>query len=89
MTRGRALTQVRQQKAAAFDTGNLDRAAALRNLDRQLLPDKLRLQDILAGGPRSGALSAQYQQLHRELDRLRGLLYRHGIDPDTGTAQSA
>jgi ATP-dependent Clp protease ATP-binding subunit ClpC len=32
---------------------------------------------------------AENQRLHRELDRLRGVLRDHGIEPDGGTARSA
>jgi hypothetical protein len=35
------------------------------------------------------AVRAENQQLRRELDRLRGVLRDHGIDPDGGTAQPA
>jgi ATP-dependent Clp protease ATP-binding subunit ClpC len=35
------------------------------------------------------AVIAENQRMHRELDRLRGLLRRHGIDPDEGTARTA
>jgi hypothetical protein len=32
---------------------------------------------------------AENQELHHELDRLRGLLRRHGIEPNDGTARTA
>ncbi len=83
------LTEVRRQKEAAFDAGDLDRAAALRDQDRQLLADKRRLENLLADGGGGRAVIAEYQRLHRELDRLRGLLHQHGVDPDGGTARTA
>ena len=83
------LTEVRRQMAAAFDAGDLDRAAVLRDQSRQLLADKRRLENLLAGDWGGPAIIAENQRLHRELDRLRGLLHQHGIDPAGGTAQTA
>jgi len=83
------LAQVQRQKEAAFAAGDLDRAAALRDRERQLLADKLRLEEDLSVGVRGQVLIAENQRLHRELDRLRGLLREHGIEPDDGTARSA
>jgi prophage maintenance system killer protein len=83
------LTQVRRQKQAAFDAGDLDRAAALRDQDRQLAADKRRLENLLARDGGGRATIAENQRLHRELDRLRGLLHQHGIDADGGAAQTA
>jgi len=83
------LTQARQQKEAAFDAGDLDGAAALRDRERQLLADKLRLEQQLTACVGGQAVIAENQRLHRELDRLRDLLRQHGIEPDGGTAQTA
>jgi ATP-dependent Clp protease ATP-binding subunit ClpA len=83
------LAQVQLQKDAAFAAGDLDRAAALRDRERLLLADKLRLEEDLTGGVRGQVLIAENQRLHRELDRLRGLLREHGIEPDDGTARTA
>ena len=51
------LTQVRQDKEAAFDAGDLEAAWGLRNREKQLLADKLRLENQLtaraAGKPDS------------------------------------
>ncbi len=83
------LTQVRRQKEAAFDAGDLDSASALRDRERQLLADKLRLEQQLTAGVGGQAMLAENQRLHRELDRLRDLLRQHGIEPDGGTARTA
>ena len=83
------LTQVRRQKAAAFDAGDVDGAAALRDQERQLRAEKLRLEQEWAASVDVRAVIAENQRVHRELDRLRGLLRQHGIEPDGGTARTA
>jgi prophage maintenance system killer protein len=83
------LGEVRQQKEAAFDAGDLDSAAALRDRERRLLADKIRLEQQLTVGVEGQAIIAENQRLHRELDRLRDLLRRHGIEPNDGTARTA
>jgi hypothetical protein len=89
------LTQVRREKEAAFETGDLDAAMALRDQERHLLAIKRQLENQLtAGGETMIAGSdpfiiAENQRLHRELDRLRALLRQHGIEPDGGTARTA
>jgi hypothetical protein len=35
------------------------------------------------------AILAENQRLRRELQRLRGLLRQHGIEPDSGSARPA
>ena len=83
------LTEVRRQKEAAFDAGDLDRAAALRDRGKQLLADRQRLEQQLTAGVGAQAIIAENRRLRRELDRLRDLLRQHGIEPDGGTAQTA
>jgi len=83
------LTQVRRHKEAAFDAEDLDAAAALRDRERQLLADKLQLEQQLTAGMGGSAILAENQRLHRELERLRDLLRQHGIEPDGGTARTA
>ncbi len=80
---------MQRQKEAAFETGDLDGAAALRDRESQLLADQLRLEQQLAAGGGGQAVIAENQRLHRELDRLRDLLREHGIEPDGGTARTA
>jgi prophage maintenance system killer protein len=83
------LAQLRRQRQAALDAGDLDTAAALRDRERQLLADKLRLEHRWTAGVDVQAVIADNQRLHRELDRLRNLLRQHGIEPDGGTARTA
>jgi ATP-dependent Clp protease ATP-binding subunit ClpA len=83
------LAEVRRQKEAAFDAGDLDRAGVLRDQEKQLLADKLRLERQLTAGVDVQTLIAENQRAHRELERLRELLRQHGIDPNGGNAQTA
>jgi prophage maintenance system killer protein len=83
------LAQLRRQRQAALDAGDLDTAAALRDRERQLVADKLRLEHRWTAGVDVQAVIADNQRLYRELDRLRDLLRQHGIEPDGGTARTA
>jgi len=85
------LDHVRAQKEAALDTEDFEAAKALRDREKQLLADKQRLERQLRadGDADIQAIIAENQQLHRELDRLRGILRDHRIEPDSGTAQTA
>ena len=83
------LDQVRRQKKAAFDAGDLEAAAALREREKQLRAEKLRLEHRWTAGVDVRAVIAENQRVHRELDRLRDLLRQHGFEPDGGTARSA
>ena len=83
------LARLRQQKHAALDAGDLAAAAALRDRERKLLADKLRLDHRWTAGLDVQAIIADNQRLRRELDRLRDLLRQHGIEPDGGTARTA
>ena len=83
------LAEVRRHKDAAFDAGDLDAAAALRDREKQLLAGQLRLEQKLTAGVSGQAIIAENQRLLRELEHLRDLLRQHGIEPDGGTARSA
>jgi len=83
------LTQIQLDKEAAFDAGDLEAAAALRDREKELLADKLRLENQMTAGVAGQAILAENQRLRRELQRLRGLLRQHGIEPDSGSARPA
>lgn len=89
----RQLDQVRAGKESALDAEDFEAATALRDRERELLAAKIRLERQLEAAPEPldalHALLAENQRLHRELDRLRGVLRDHDIEPDGGTAQSA
>ena len=72
----REITQVRRDNEAAIDAQDFENAAVLRAREQQLLSDKAaRLQEWAA-----------LPSLSDELERLRELLRRHGIDPQDGAA---
>ena len=89
----RQLDQVRAGKEAALDAENFEAAKALRDREKELLATKRRLERQLEAAPEPPdvlqAVLAENRQLHRELDRLRGVLRDHGIEPDGGTARPA
>jgi ATP-dependent Clp protease ATP-binding subunit ClpA len=74
------LAQVRRQKVAAVDAGDFERAKALRETEKELLT-------TLAEWQRE-ALIQENQRLLHEVERLRELLGRHGIDPDGGAEET-
>jgi prophage maintenance system killer protein len=83
------LARVQRQRKAALDAEDLEAAAALRDREDQLRADKLRLEQQWAAGVDVQAVVAENQRVHHELDRMRGLLREHGIEPDDGTARTA
>jgi prophage maintenance system killer protein len=83
------IAQVRRQKEAAIDERDFDSAAALRDREKQLLADKLRREREWTAGVDVQTVIAENQRVHREVERLRGLLRQHGIEPNGGTARTA
>jgi ATP-dependent Clp protease ATP-binding subunit ClpC len=72
----REIAQVRRDKEAAIDVQDFENAAVLRDRERQLLSDKAAREQEWAAQP----------SLSEEIERLRDLLRRHGIDPQDGAA---
>jgi ATP-dependent Clp protease ATP-binding subunit ClpA len=83
------LAQVRREKEAAIDAEDFDKAAALRDAERQLLGRVAERERAWTAGVDLEAVIQENQRLHREVERLRELLRRHGIEPDGGTTQTA
>ena len=70
------IAQVRRDKESAIEAQDFERAAVLRDRERHLLAGKAaRLQEWAA-----------LPSLSDEVERLRDLLRRHGIDPQDGVA---
>jgi ATP-dependent Clp protease ATP-binding subunit ClpC len=81
------IAQVQRDKESAIDSQDFERAAALRNRERQLLVDKAtRQQSWQAAQPDLASLAEQVQVLTGEVDRLRDLLRQHGIESEGETA---
>jgi hypothetical protein len=83
------IAQVRREKETAIDAGDFGAAAALRDREKQLLAEKLGREREWMAGVDVQAVIAENQRVHRELERLRGLLRQHGIEPNGGTARTA
>ena len=72
----REITQIRRDKESAIETQDFEHAAVLRDREQRLVDDKAaRLQEWAA-----------LPSLSDEVERLRDLLRRHGIDPQDGVA---
>jgi ATP-dependent Clp protease ATP-binding subunit ClpC len=72
----REIAQVRRDRESAIDAQDFENAAVLRDREQRLVGDKAaRLQEWAA-----------LPSLSDEVERLRDLLRRHGIDPQDGVA---
>jgi hypothetical protein len=67
----------------------LDRAAALRASEKQLLADRERLIVEWSAGTDVVALGRELDRLRYEVSRLQDMLRRHGIEPGDVDQQSA
>jgi ATP-dependent Clp protease ATP-binding subunit ClpC len=83
------LAQVRRDKEAAIDKEDFEQAAALREAERELLTRVAERERAWTAGVDLAAVIQENQNLHREVERLRKLLHRHGIEPGGGTAETA
>jgi ATP-dependent Clp protease ATP-binding subunit ClpA len=83
------LAQVRREKEAAIDADDFERAAVLRDQERQLLTGLAERERAWTAGLDLEAVVQENHNLHREVERLRELLRRHGIEPDGGAEETA
>jgi ATP-dependent Clp protease ATP-binding subunit ClpA len=83
------LAQVRREKEAAIDAEDFERAAGLRDQERQLLTQVAERERAWTAGVDLEAVVQENDRLHREVERLRELLGRHGIEADGGTTETA
>jgi ATP-dependent Clp protease ATP-binding subunit ClpC len=81
--------QVRREKEAAINAEDFDQAAALRDKEQQLLRMLVERELEWRAGVDLAAVVQENQRLHREVEHLRELLRRHGIEPNGGTAETA
>jgi hypothetical protein len=76
------ITEVRREKESAVDARDYERAAALRNREKDWLADKAARQEQWpVRYPALPDLAERVQQLTDEIERLHALLGQHGIDP--------
>jgi ATP-dependent Clp protease ATP-binding subunit ClpA len=73
----------RQAKDAAVDAKDLDQAAAARESEKELLAERDRLIAQWSAGVDIPTLGRELDWLRDEVNRLQGLLLRHGIEPDS------
>jgi hypothetical protein len=73
----------RQAKDAAVDAKDLDRAAAARESEKELLAERDRLIVEWSAGVDIPTLGRELDWLRDEVNRLQGLLLRHGIEPES------
>jgi len=83
------LAQVRRDKEAAIEAEDFEQAAALRDQERQLLARVAERERAWMAGVDLAAVIQEKEDLHREVERLRDLLRRHGIEPNGGTSETA
>jgi hypothetical protein len=74
----------RQAKDAAVDAKDLDRAAAARESEKELLAGRDRLIAQWSAGVDLPTLGRELDWLRDEVNRLQGLLLRHGVEPESG-----
>jgi ATP-dependent Clp protease ATP-binding subunit ClpC len=83
----RQIEQARRNKEAVAGQEDYERAAALRDRERQLLADKVaRQQEWAAAHPDLASLAEELHQLSEEVGQLRDLLGQQGIDRHHGAA---
>jgi prophage maintenance system killer protein len=86
------LADVRRAKDAAIAAEEFDTAAALRVAEKQLLDRRAQreqVEQMWTAGADIDAVVEENRRLHQQVERLRGLLRQHGIEPDGGTSQTA
>jgi ATP-dependent Clp protease ATP-binding subunit ClpC len=78
----REIAQARRDKESAIGAEDYEKAATLRDRERQLLADKAsRQEEWVAAHPDLPALAGGLYQLNEEVERLRSLLRQQGIEP--------
>jgi ATP-dependent Clp protease ATP-binding subunit ClpA len=79
--------QVRGERRAAADAEQYERAASLRDREKELLAEKAsRQQEWAAAHPDLPSVAETVRQLSDEIEQLRGLLRQQGPEPEEGTA---
>ena len=81
------IAQVRREKEAAIDAQDFEAAAALRDKEKELLAGRAsREKEWTAATGQRPSLASEFGTVNAELERLRAILRRHGLDTDHGAA---
>jgi ATP-dependent Clp protease ATP-binding subunit ClpC len=81
------IEQVLRDRHAAVDAQEYERAASLRDREKDLLAQKASAQQQWAAAhPDLPSLAEKFHQLSDENQRLHALLREHGIEPEPGAA---
>jgi ATP-dependent Clp protease ATP-binding subunit ClpC len=81
------IEQARRDRQTAVDAQEYERAASLRDREKDLLAQQaLRHDQWAATHPDLPSLAEKLSQLGDEVERLRALLREHGIEPKDGAA---
>ena len=83
------IAQARQDKDAAIDAGEHERAAAARGSEKELLAERDRLIADWVAGVDVANLGRELDRLRDEVRRLQELLLQHGIEPQEPGQQTA
>ncbi len=83
------LAQLRRQMEAAIEAGDLDRTNELRNAEEELVTRLTKREREWTADVDLAAVIQENHNLHSEVEHLRTLLRRHGIEPTDGNDQSA
>jgi hypothetical protein len=77
------IAEVRRDKESAIDSRDFEQAGSLRDRESQLLADKTaRHNQWEAAHPDLASLAEEVHRLSGEVERLRGLLRQHNIEPE-------
>jgi prophage maintenance system killer protein len=83
------IMQAQQEKDGAIDARDFERAAALRDREKELMAERQRRIEQWFAGTDMAALGREIERLHGEVQRLQGLLLQHGVEPDENGQQTA
>jgi ATP-dependent Clp protease ATP-binding subunit ClpC len=81
------IEQVLRDRRTAVDAQEYERAASLRDREKDLLAQKAsRQQEWAAAHQDLPSLAEKVRRLNDEIERLHALLHEHGIEPEDGAA---
>jgi prophage maintenance system killer protein len=83
------ILQAQQGKDVAIDARDFDRAAALRDREKELMAERQQHIEQWTAGTDAAAPGREVDRLREEVQRLQDLLLQHGIEPDENGQQTA